>query len=126
MTASSIYHVSSPNASPEVDQQLIDHDHAPLPADAVPPTPGFGPGSRRGARGVRSESEVIEGDLLDLDGSDPSGPRGGYFGSSAGLGGSLNGAMSDGMKGKKREEVEMLLAHRTVFFFKLEREIEKV
>jgi hypothetical protein len=114
-------------SGPSVAAQVEEDDNAPLPADAVPPTPGFGPRSRGGGRQRGPAVNVGEGGagMMDLDGGGE-----GYFLDVGGvaLSAGLNGSSSDigGGKGKRREESEMLLAHRTVFFFKLEREIEKV
>lgn len=73
-------------------------DDGPLPPSAQPPTPGFG--SR--AASVKVQSFMSAGAALTEYG----------------------GPLSVEANGVK--ENETLVAHRTVFFFKLEREMEKV
>lgn len=78
---------------------MVLDDDEPLPPSAQPPTPGFG--SR--TTNVKAQSFISAG---------------------AALGGSEGGnGSSESNRGKDHGT---LVAHRTVFFFKLEREIEKV
>lgn len=88
----------------EIDGTYADDD-GPLPPGTTPPTPGFG------ARGDRAEGRQSVGDA------------GGFFGSTSF---EMVGVAAGGAAGGRSDEGETLRAHRTVFFFKLEREIEKV
>jgi len=78
-------------------------DDEPLPPSAQPPTPGFG--SRGGSTGKVQSFMSAGAALADYGGAGPPTLE-------------LNGSGA--------KENETLIAHRTVFFFKLEREMEKV